>query len=149
MRTEPSRSIAAGVGKRGASAIDRLVANGRVANAEVWCVDSDRRALDACAASHTLLLSDQQVSEEVTPGHIMVLSCASWCSSLFTSSALPAGDSQIFAEGNAHEPNNPRISAHQRPLPMSRPKPVQICSCRHGSNDPKQAVLGLLACLRL
>ncbi len=64
----------AGVGKRGASAIDRLVANGRVANAEVWCVDSDRRALDACAASHTLLLSDQQSSEDVShscqlPGH--------------------------------------------------------------------------------
>ena len=60
---------AAGVGKRGASAIDRLVANGRVANAEVWCVDSDRRALDACAASHTLLLSDQQSSVDVSPGH--------------------------------------------------------------------------------
>ncbi|KAK9865083.1 hypothetical protein WJX84_002741 [Apatococcus fuscideae] len=55
-----------GVGKRGASAIDRLVANGRVANAEVWCVDSDRRALDACAASHTLLLSDQQSSDEAS-----------------------------------------------------------------------------------
>lgn len=60
-----ARHTTAGVGKRGASAIDRLVANGRVANAEVWCVDSDRRALDACAASHTLLLSDQQSSDEV------------------------------------------------------------------------------------
>ena len=59
--------VLSGVGKRGASAIDRLVANGRVANAEVWCVDSDRRALDACAASHTLLLSDQQGSEDVSP----------------------------------------------------------------------------------
>ena len=59
-------AAATGVGKRGASAIDRLVANGRVANAEVWCVDSDRRALDACAASHTLLLSDQQNSDDVS-----------------------------------------------------------------------------------
>jgi len=50
----------AGVGARGSSAVDRLHAAGCVAGAELWALDADRRALDACAAPNALLLEPAQ-----------------------------------------------------------------------------------------
>ncbi|KAK9846543.1 hypothetical protein WJX81_006281 [Elliptochloris bilobata] len=49
-----------GVGVRGSSAVDRLHARGCVAGAELWCLDNDRRALEACAAPNSVLLDAVQ-----------------------------------------------------------------------------------------
>lgn len=49
-----------GVGNRGSSAVGRLINNGRVSGAEVWCVDHDRKVLEASGTGNVVLVRKEE-----------------------------------------------------------------------------------------
>lgn len=51
---------AAGVGNRGSSAVSRLVQNGRLSGAEMWCLDHDRKLLDTIDTANTVVVRKEE-----------------------------------------------------------------------------------------
>lgn len=45
-----------GVGARGSSAVSHLMEHGKVPEAELWCLDTDRSVLEACSAPNVVLV---------------------------------------------------------------------------------------------
>ena len=53
-------AAAAGVGNRGSSAVGRLVQNGKVSGAEMWCLDHDRKVLEQAGTANTVVVRKEE-----------------------------------------------------------------------------------------
>ena len=54
------RLISAGVGNRGSSAVGRLIKNGKVSGAEMWCLDHDRKVLEASGTANVVVVRKEE-----------------------------------------------------------------------------------------
>ena len=52
--------VPAGVGNRGSSAVSRLVQNGKLSGAEMWCLDHDRKLLDTVGNANTVVVRKEE-----------------------------------------------------------------------------------------
>ena len=50
----------AGVGNRGSSAVGRLIHNGKVSGAEMWCLDHDRKVLEQAGTANTVIVRKEE-----------------------------------------------------------------------------------------
>ena len=51
---------ATGVGNRGSSAVGRLIQNGKVSGAEMWCLDHDRKVLEASGTANMVVVRKEE-----------------------------------------------------------------------------------------
>ena len=60
--SHPSNMLpgATGVGNRGSSAVSRLVQNGKLSGAEMWCLDHDRKLLDTVGDANTVVVRKEE-----------------------------------------------------------------------------------------
>lgn len=49
-----------GVGNRGSSAVGRLIQNGKVSGAEMWCLDHDRKVLEQAGTANTVVVRKEE-----------------------------------------------------------------------------------------
>lgn len=59
----------AGVGNRGSSAVSRLVQNGKLSGAEMWCLDHDRKLLDTMGNANKVVVRKEE--PHMVPLHIV------------------------------------------------------------------------------
>ena len=52
--------VLAGVGNRGSSAVSRLVQNGKLGGAELWCLDHDRKLLETVGSANTVVVRKEE-----------------------------------------------------------------------------------------
>ncbi len=50
----------AGVGNRGSSAVGRLIKNGKVSGAEMWCLDHDRKVLEGSGTANVVVVRKEE-----------------------------------------------------------------------------------------
>jgi len=48
------------VGNRGSSAVGRLINNGKVSGAEMWCLDHDRKVLEASGTANVVVVRKEE-----------------------------------------------------------------------------------------
>lgn len=53
-------SYLAGVGNRGSSAVGRLIKNGKVSGAEMWCLDHDRKVLEGSGTANVVVVRKEE-----------------------------------------------------------------------------------------
>lgn len=55
-----ANNASAGVGNRGSSAVGRLIQNGKVSGAEMWCLDHDRKVLEQAGSANTVVVRKEE-----------------------------------------------------------------------------------------
>ena len=50
----------AGVGNRGSSAVGRLIHNGKVSGAEMWCLDHDRKVVEPAVTANPVIVRTEE-----------------------------------------------------------------------------------------
>ncbi len=60
MHIDPLLHCLAGVGNRGSSAVGRLIKNGKVSGAEMWCLDHDRKVLEASGTANVVVVRKEE-----------------------------------------------------------------------------------------
>ena len=69
------------MGARGSAAVERLAAAAQVAGTEVWCLDCDRKALEAVAVPNKLLLAPEDPAKVLGPAPTTILLHVVLCAS--------------------------------------------------------------------
>ena len=57
---DPLLHCPAGVGNRGSSAVGRLIKNGKVSGAEMWCLDHDRKVLEGSGTANVVVVRKEE-----------------------------------------------------------------------------------------
>ncbi len=60
MHFDPLLHRLAGVGNRGSSAVGRLIKNGKVSGAEMWCLDHDRKVLEGSGTANVVVVRKEE-----------------------------------------------------------------------------------------
>ncbi len=60
MHIDPLLYCPAGVGNRGSSAVGRLIKNGKVSGAEMWCLDHDRKVLEGSGTANVVVVRKEE-----------------------------------------------------------------------------------------
>ena len=60
MHIDPLLHCLAGVGNRGSSAVGRLIKNGKVSGAEMWCLDHDRKVLEGSGTANVVVVRKEE-----------------------------------------------------------------------------------------
>lgn len=55
-----ANNAGAGVGNRGSSAVGRLIQNGKVSGAEMWCLDHDRKVLEQAGSANIVVVRKEE-----------------------------------------------------------------------------------------
>ena len=57
---DPLLHCLTGVGNRGSSAVGRLIKNGKVSGAEMWCLDHDRKVLEGSGTANVVMVRKEE-----------------------------------------------------------------------------------------